>query len=533
VLAGIVAVVMAVAFPVGAGAFVGESAVLNPAKTDLTGPAKTILTKPTFLPAAVEGAAAGGGVAEATASASVFQAGGLLPVLSSVLAFGAGTVIGSEICGVLGIEGCWYFHSDGADPADGVESYFWQATNGSSWMPFSWTWSRGKSGYETLFGIAAGCANKLPGGITKVRGPFGPPYNDCTKPTPLKVAEDAELWRHGMANRSLDYHATDDPGIPNYPWSPSESAVSAGMAGVLKAPGSFGGGGYETAEIERVGQHIASQIPGSGISDPYPHEVTVPSCSGEAWIGCKEQLEELELKPERKELDWSDAHLDLAPDEVVELDPAPGTKITVPTETKTIVTTNPDEAGMPVVVPAPLEGETYDDYIARLAPQLKPSRVTVSPEFTDPTTGPDGVIRTVPKSGTRANPETETEIDVQTNPSDAPTPSGTPWSAPAIPAIDLSPLAGVGIGCNDFPFGIFCWIGAGLTAWGPGGECPTVGVPFGSSVGIDDELAFDLCQFEPAMEVVRPVLILLSAFCLAYLFAAAAMGFGGSTGSED
>jgi hypothetical protein len=516
-----------------AGAFFGESVVLNPAKTDLTGPAKTILEKPTFLPDALGEASALGGVTEESAAASVFETGSLLPVLSSVVAFGAGTVIGSEICNVIGIEGCWYFHSDGADPVPGVPVYSWSPEGKTSWLPYSWRWSRGKSGYETLFGLGAACGNSLPGGVTKVRGPLGEPYENCAKPKAEKVAQDAELYREGMANRSLEYHATDSGGIGNYAYSPSKSSVTEGIAGVLKSPGSFGTGGAESAAVERVGQHIASQIPGSGVKDPYPHKVSVPSCSGEAWIECKEDLEELDLKPERKELDWSDARLDLAPDEVVELSPAPGTKISVPTETKTIVTTNPEEAGMPLVVPDLVDGETYADYITKLAPGLNPERHNVGEAFTDPHVGPNAVLRTHPDPGTRLDPSTEHDVDIETNPPDAPPAAGA-WTAPAIPALDLSPLSGVSIGCNSFPFGVFCWVAAGLANWGSEGECPSFEVPFTSEIrGSTADLTFDTCTFEPAMDIIRPMLVILSFFGVAWLLSASAMGLGGGASADD
>ncbi|HWM64793.1 MAG TPA: PASTA domain-containing protein, partial [Solirubrobacterales bacterium] len=273
-----------------------------------------------------------------------------------------------------------------------------------------------------------------------------------------------------------------------------------------------------------------AQIEGSGIANPYLTTVEIPDCGAYLWGECAEKLEEAGLEPSRVELDWETAVLTKPADAVVETAPAGGA--VVETGSKVTVTTNPDEAGMPVVIPPPEPGETYDDYAARLVPSLDPSRITVGLDFYDPTTGPDGVIRTVPKSGTRTNPATETEVDVHANPADSPPATPASWTAPPVSGIDLSPLAGVSIGCNDFPFGIFCWIGSGLTAWGPGGECPQLGVPFGSSIGADEELAFDTCLFEPAMEVVRPVLILLAAFSLAYLFAAAAMGFGGSTGDD-
>jgi hypothetical protein len=311
--------------------------------------------------------------------------------------------------------------------------------------------------------------------------------------------------------------------VPKYTPEGSAPSQAAFEADVKKE--------LETANYPVTNGFLNHQLGQAEALNPLAVYVDVPNCDGLGYSACEDLLEEVELVPEIDFRTWETADVSQPAGAVLALQPE--ADATVEGGSPVVIEANPDEAGMPVLVPSPLPGETYDAYIARLAPNLDPSRVTVSPEFTDPGTGPDGVIRTVPKSGTRVNPETETEIDVHTNPADAPVPAGTPWSAPAIPAIDLSPLAGVSIGCNDFPFGVFCWIGSGLTAWGPGGECPTVGVPFGSSIGIDDELAFDLCQFEPAMEVVRPVLILLSAFCLAYLFAAAAMGFGGSTGSDD
>lgn len=516
--------------PSVAGAFVGESVVLNPAKTDLTGPAKTIITNPTFLPETVEGAAASGGVSEAGTAAATMEAAGILPALGSVLSFGVGTVIGSEICEVMGIEGCWYFGSNGADPAAGVAGHTWEfVTAKGQRLRFEWRWDRGTSGYETLFGMPGGYGNELPNGVTKVFGPIGEGYSNGKEGT----AYDAELWRSSMSNRTLEYHASDDPGISNYPWSPETAAVQSELAKVLANPSGNVGTEVDTAAVERVGQHIASQIPGSKVSDPYPHKVTVPSCSGEAWIECKADLEELELKPERKELDWSDAHLDLAPDEVVELSPAPGTKISVPTETKTIVTTNPDEAGMPLVVPDIGDGETYPDYITKLAPGLNAERHNVGEGFTNPHVGPNAVLRTHPDPGTRLDPSTEHDVDVDTNPADAPPGAGT-WSAPAIPALDLSPLSGVSIGCSNFPFGVFCWVAAGLTNWGSEGECPSFDVPFTSEIRDSTaDLTFDTCTFEPAMNIIRPMLVILSFFGVAWLLSASAMGLGGGASADD
>lgn len=518
---------MAAATPAGAGAFIGEGSVLNGAKSDLTGPAKTILSKPTFLTTNVAEAGVAKGVAEASRAAGVFQAAGLLPSLGAVLSFGVGTVIGSEICHVIGIEGCWYFGSEGADPAEtgpGEWSYrtaplttaepgVYQDAPGYQWYYWQGAWIKSYDGY---------------GGLTKCPGVSIAPPSAMSAFWPLNggscsgVKYDAgAAIRWSMENRTLEYHATDNPAIGNYSHTAPSDWSNRAATALKNQP--------DDSPAGRVGQYIASQIEGSGVASPYAVYVEIPDCGAFLWGECAEQLEELGLEPSRVELDWETAVLTKPADAVVETSPAKGA--TVETGTKITVTTNPPEEGMPIVIPAPEEGETYDEYAARLNPALTPERHDLEAAYVDPSTGPNGVVDVLPEPETRLDPSTSHEVKVSTNPADAPAPSAA-WSPPEIPSIDLTPLSAVAIGCTDFPFGIFCWIGDGLTAWGPGGECPQLGVPFGSSIGLDDELAFDTCLFEPAMEIVRPVLILVAAFSLAYLFAAAAMGFGGGTGDD-
>lgn len=524
----VVALGGAAAGPTGAAAFLGESVVLNPAKTDLTGPAKSIITKPTFITTNV-GEAAALGVAEESAAAGVFQGAGILPALGAVVSFGVGTVIGSEICGVLGIEGCWYQHSDGADPPPGATGGSWiyktaPSSGETATVPaFHWYWSQNSSTVNYFYagqgGTTEKCGIQFPSAATAY-WPMG--VGTCES----KGVTRGAAVRYGMANRTLEYHASDDPGISNYSHT-APSNWSEKFAAVLADPG---GSGRDKAAVERVGQHIASQIAGSEVKNPYKTYVNVPDCDGLLWAACEDLLEELGLEAHRSALDWQGAVLTKPADAVVQTAPAPGAEVVVPT--KVTVTTNPDEAGMPLVIPAIEHGETYDEYLTKLSPGLNPQRQNVGEAFTDPSVGPNAVLRTQPDPGTRLDPSTEHQVDVQTNPPTAPSPSTTPWSAPSVSSIDLGPLAGISIGCNDFPFGIFCWIGDGLSGANAAEACPSIGVPMGSSVGISDELAFDLCMFEPAMVVVRPVLVLLSAFCLAYMFAAAAMGFGAGS-NED
>lgn len=500
-----------------ASAFTGESVVLNPAKTDLTGPAKTILTNPTFLPDSEAGASALGGVAEASGAVSVFEASTLLPSLG---AFGLGAVIGSEICHVVGIAGCWQF--TGSTGTETAKTYEWVFEGVSGVHPFTWAWSRGSSLYN--FAEASVCTN----------GNVWPALTDHEQvaSTVASECQHAGEWtkltwthrtplRYSMDGRSFGYSATDTA-MPNYepggkPYEAS-SEWSKKAASALKESA-------DSTEVGRLGKHIASQIEGSKVADPYPHKVTVPSCSGEAWIECKVALEELELVPEREELDWSDAHLDLAPDEVVELEPSPGTQIEIPGKTKTVVvTTNPDEAGMPLVVPLPESGETYSHYAARLNPSLEPDRHDLEAAYVSPATGPNGVVSVEPAPETRLDPSTTHKVDVSTNPADAP--AAVPaWSPPSVPAIDMSPLSGFSP-CGVFPFGLFCWVGEAFAQFNTSGTCPHFSAPVATT---ESDFTVTFCgeTSETIMGYLRPALLLAFIVGLGFLFARGTKAVGG------
>lgn len=518
--------------PSTAGAFVGESHVINPSTGKLTTPAETIITNPTFLETFEDAAPA----PQKQGLLRTLMGSRALPMIGRLLpAIGVGFAA-FEICNAV-MSGCLSF-SDSGDSGYGAGAFSWEWTNRSKT-------SNGAVSHSMIYVYSPAArvfdgeipedwtctTNAVPDGVTSWGASAGSVSQGCgPKGATVTVPRHwAERWPESWSVNYAGGEGSTALGSSKYcnGWgasdscqtSPDTSGWSAAAATGLK----------EHVEPE-VGQWVAAQIEGSGVADPYATTVDVPDCGAYLWGECAEKLEEAGLEPSRVKLDWETAVLTKPADAVLETEPAGGA--IVETGSKVTVTTNPEEAGMPFIIPAPESGETYDEYAARVTPTLDPSRVTVGADFYDPSTGPDGVIRTVPESGTRANPATETEVDVHTNPSDAPPATPMTWTAPPVSSIDLSPLSAVAIGCNDFPFGIFCWIGSGLTAWGPGGECPQLGVPFGSSIGLDDELAFDTCLFEPAMEIVRPVLILLAAFSLAYFFAAAAMGLGGGGGDD-
>jgi hypothetical protein len=295
----------------------------------------------------------------------------------------------------------------------------------------------------------------------------------------------------------------------------------ASAKGILENPG------YDGFN-EWAPHHGAKSGLAPALTDPTGAVVTIPNCDGLGYSACETKLEERHLVPQRDELNWSEVETTV-PDEVVELQPQKATE--VDKGTTVVVTTNPPAEKMPLIVPRPGDHETYAEYIAKLNPALSPHRVNVGEADVDPDRGPDGVLTVEPAPDTRLNPATDHYVSVRTNPSTIFAP-GT-WTAPSVPSIDLSPLSGVSVGCNSFPFGVFCWVAAGLTSWGGEGECPSFDVPFTSEIrGSTADLTFDTCTFEPAMEIIRPMLVLLSFFGVAWLLSASAMGLGGGTDAD-
>jgi hypothetical protein len=201
-----------------------------------------------------------------------------------------------------------------------------------------------------------------------------------------------------------------------------------------------------------------------------------------------------------------------------------------------------------VQIPVPAAGETYVTYDARLeALGLHPEPQVLAEAAIDPKVGPERVSTTNPRVGSDVEPGTH--VKVRYNPATAPetaveqgveeegetSTGGEPWTAPSIPAISLAPLSEIHIGCDTFPFGAFCWYGEALTSWGSEGQCPSFALPVGHATGYDPEgeLGTDFCQLEPAMNIIRPVLVLLGTLGIGMFFAYAAMGLGGSGGGED
>jgi len=293
----------------------------------------------------------------------------------------------------------------------------------------------------------------------------------------------------------------------------------------------------------RVGQKIASEIEGSGVDNPYAN-IPVPSCAGLSAAACVELLEELGLTPSVAYLGWGSAvlgdvdlenpveTLEAQAEKVQELSPEVGTKLAAGAEVE--VTANPKLADMPLIVPeSPAPGDSVSEFEGKLGAMGEWGTVTneVLGEATlDPAYDPSTVVRPVPEAGTRLDPASEPDLTVQTNPATAP-PAAAPgsWTPPGIDAVELPSFEGSF--CGSFPFGLFCWYGEALTDWGAEGTCPEAEIPLGQTVAPEGSEKIDFCAMEPALEIVRPILVLLGTISLVMFVASKAVG-GGGTGME-
>ncbi len=236
-----------------------------------------------------------------------------------------------------------------------------------------------------------------------------------------------------------------------------------------------------------------------------------------------EELEELELIPEYEELPFEKVDDEREPGTVIFVKPTWGTE--VEPESTVEVQYNPDFR----VIPPIREGETFKEYSERVESEtgLKPQKVPLPENATDPSTGPEGASYTLPKEGTAVEPGTE--FKVETNPETAPYPAeGGGWSPPSIPSVDLSPLLETGLGCDTFPFGVFCWFGEAVEAFAVSPSCPLeVNLPI-DAFGGTEHLDVNGCEVgETVMAPLRILILALATIGLVLLFAKQAMGTGG------
>lgn len=530
---GLVAVLVslgAAASPGVASAFVGESLVIDPVTKTLTGPAQTVLKNPTFL--AAEPVAGSTAVGTELTTVAAAEGAGLLPAVG---AFAAGFAIGTvavDICNSY-LSGCMIFeHNDAGEVLDPVEKGNWQyhfsKTNGVPPLHYAW---HNKSGSLAVFtdpkSLCKGAFYPAKGVFYKQAGGTCGAGGTADSGQMGRIGEDAATWSTGGIAG-----AGGKPDLTGSVYCPvNSSGASLGCASTpsttwadkladrLGHPSNYADNPTQTGIL---GQHIASAIPGSEVKDPYKNYVTIPSCDEVTWGACKAALEEKGLEPIREDLDWSEVTTDV-PDQVQEMHPAKSTEVEVPSKVKVI--TNPDESGMPLVVPSPESGETYSHYAARLNPSLTPERHDLEAAFVDPGVGPNGVVEVSPEPETKLDPSTTHKVNVTTNPADAPL-VAPPWSPPSIASIDMGPISGVPSPCTVFPFGLFCWMGEAFAQFNTTGTCPHFSTPV---EGTDADFVVTMCgeTADTIMGYLRPALLLAFIVGCGLLFAKGTKAIGG------
>jgi hypothetical protein len=523
-----------------ASAYVGESLVETApggASGDtLTGPAKTILSNPTFLPETINDATATVGADEGGAVAGIFEGAGAMPLLGSVLAFTAGAGVGSYICNsILELEGCWGYSQSTANPSPGVSgAWTFKETaiagkEGLKGVPaYSWVWNACFNCTWSGLGSVpkSGCGLTPPAG-----GALGPvEFDKCVE---APKVERGAVYRSAAANtkfQGFTKAAAEASGLTKYTgegYCPNLTPTTC-----LKAPPANWSERIarqlhsSTANIpestrNKIGESIAAKIEPKTIKSPYKIYHFVPNCSGLSWTECGAKVETEGFKAVRESVSWEKADLTKPAARELELKPAAGTEL-VTGSTVTVVT-NPDESGMPIVVPQPESGETYSHYVARLNPLLAPTRHDLEAAFIDTSKGPNAVTSVSPAPETRFDPASGSHaVTITANPADAPVPAGA-WTPPAIATINMGPLKGLSP-CGVFPFGLFCWVGSALGQFNTTGVCPETSVPveFGGHFGLS------LCSEsgETVMGYVRPAILLIFTIACGFMFARGTTAIG-------
>jgi hypothetical protein len=299
---------------------------------------------------------------------------------------------------------------------------------------------------------------------------------------------------------------------------------------------------------------LASQVyeqnnPGSTQQGTNPYEnptvvyKVVPDCKGKTFAQCSSALSAagFTATPTQQVLDFNGADVTQPADATVYTQPGTGTRLDV--STVITIVTNPNDSEMPRYIPAINPGETADAYVARLvALGLVGQTVPLTETTMDLSVGPNGAVRSTPAAGTKVH--SGTTVKVYANPDTAPQPSpggdpnqgggtgtnpGDPGSGPTIPAIDLSPLRQV-VSCNNFPFGVFCWVYGKLGGLQATGAAPAFDLPL---VYTGQSIHVDTAVWGPARAIVQPVILFASFIALGWALGTFVIGGGSAKAGED
>jgi hypothetical protein len=272
----------------------------------------------------------------------------------------------------------------------------------------------------------------------------------------------------------------------------------------------------EDPEGEKWLDHFRSESP-----TKVPGLTTVPSCRGDTVPECEAKMELAGLVPEVSPLEWKTADVTIEPDHVVRTSPKEGEESEE--AVKITIIPNPGEEGMPDEVPKIEPGEVYTEYKTRVETQgwTDLAREELPESEIDPHYGPDVVIRSDPKPGTRIGPKSAklkptTNVKVKTNPKEAPEEPGGLFPPPTLPGLHPPSLH---LLCTTMPFGVPCWIIHQIEQFAGAKKTPewTIG-PIEFAGNKINAVKVSLSSLEPIMVVLRPFMILFSTAGLLLFF---------------
>jgi hypothetical protein len=210
---------------------------------------------------------------------------------------------------------------------------------------------------------------------------------------------------------------------------------------------------------------------------------------------------------------------DVLPGHWVETSPPGGSEVGFETDIE--IRVNPPQEY--TRVPAPLDGETYESYTVRLEDIGLLGKIElISDEERDPERAEGSIYSLDPPAGTPV--QIGTPVIVRVDPIVPPIIVPGP---PGVPPLDFTPL-NVELLCSHFPFGVPCWSFEAVREWAAPGDPPEFSIPIHNG-----DLVFDLAQFEPAMAIVRPVILVLGTLGIGWFFFSFTFGGGGGAGKSD
>jgi hypothetical protein len=232
------------------------------------------------------------------------------------------------------------------------------------------------------------------------------------------------------------------------------------------------------------------------------------------------------------------------------LTPRTPKEIPLPVPLEVITTTCPDcypgienPNGKPVPkptwpeLPQPGPNEVGTDYKNRVESEgFTDVEIHTLPEVSiDPSVGPNEVSRVNPNPGQKYDPTTK--VDVYVNPGNAP----LPGSEPGVPSISIGGITEpelkpphLNLLCENFPFGVPCWLVEQLSSWAAVGKAPELCTESFTIKGKKINAAcVDLSPLESVMNKIRPFMVIFGTIGLVLLFYSFATGGNPGAGSRS